>query len=64
LGIKDVEFVQATDYNNEEVALVIVENAKYILNYWPHTVVNNNLQDFKIVKRIDTSPIIIKIGLK
>jgi len=64
LGIKDVEFVQATDYNNEEVALVIVENAKYILNYWPDTVVNNNLQDFKIVKRIDTSPIIIKIGLK
>lgn len=64
LGIKDIAFVEAKDYNNEEVALVLVDNAKYILNYWPDTVVNNNLQEFKIVKRIDTAPIITKIGLK
>ena len=64
LGIRDIEFVEAKDYNNEEVTLVLVENAKYILNYWPDTVVNNSLQEFKIVKRIDTKPIITKIGLK
>lgn len=64
LGIKDIEFVQAKDYNSEDVTLVLVENAKYILNYWPNTVVNNHLQEFKIVKHIDTLPIIKKIGLK
>ncbi len=64
LGTTNVEFVEGKDYNNEDVTLVLVENAKYILNYWPNSVVNNNLQDFKIVKRIDTQPIIEKIGLK
>jgi hypothetical protein len=64
LGIKDIAFVEAKNYNNEDVALVLVENAKYILNYWPNTVVNNCLQDFKIVKHIDSLPIIKKIGLK
>lgn len=64
LGVKDIAFVEAKDYNNEEVVLVLVDNAKYILNYWPDTVVNNNLNDFKISKRIDTLPIITKIGLK
>lgn len=64
LGVTDIEFVEAKDYNNEEVILVLVDNAKYILNYWPDTVVNNCLQDFKISKKIDTLPIITKIGLK
>jgi hypothetical protein len=64
LGVKDIAFVEAKDYNNEDVALVLADNAKYVLNYWPNTVVNNNLQDFKIVKQVDTLPIIKKIGLK
>ena len=64
LGIRDIAFVEAKDYNNEDVALILVEDAKYILNYWPNTVVNNNLQDFTIVKHIDPLPIIKKIGLK
>lgn len=64
LGIRDIEFVQAKDYNNEDVYLVLVNNAKYILNYWPNTVVNNNLKDFVIIKRINSNQIIIKIGLK
>jgi hypothetical protein len=62
LGIKDIEVVEAIDYNNEEVVLVLVDNAKYILNYWPDTVLNNNLHDFKINKKINISPIITKIG--
>lgn len=64
LGVSDIAFVNAKDYNNEDVTLLLVENAKYILNYWPNTVVNNDLLDFKIVKTIDTLPIITKIGLK
>jgi hypothetical protein len=64
LGIRDIAFVQAKDYNSEDVTLILVDHAKYILNYWPDTVVNNNLQDFKVVKELDTLPIIKKIGLK
>lgn len=64
LGERSIEIVEAKDYNNEDVVLVLVDNAKYILNYWPDTVLNNNLQEFKIVKRLNTAPIISKIGLK
>jgi hypothetical protein len=62
LGIKEVDLVDAKDDNSEDVALVLVDNAKYVLNYWPNTVVNNCLQDFTIMKRHDVSPIITKIG--
>lgn len=62
LGIKDVDLVRATDYNSIDVVLVLVEGAKYILNYWPGTVVNNKLADFNIVNKYDITPIITKIG--
>jgi hypothetical protein len=62
LGVKDIDFVDAIDNNNEDVVLVLVDNAKYILNYWPDTVVNNCLQDFKITKQHSLKPIITKIG--
>lgn len=62
LGITDIDFVDAIDNNSEDVVLVLVDNAKYILNYWPDTVVNNCLQDFKIIKRHSLTPIITKIG--
>ncbi len=62
LGINDIDFVDAKDDNNEDVILVMVDHAKYIMNYWPNTVVNNCLQDFKITKRHNLTPIIKKIG--
>lgn len=62
LGIKDIDFVEAKDDNNEEVALVLVDSAKYLLNYWPGTVLNNNLKQFNIINHIDIKPIIRKIG--
>lgn len=62
LGINNIDFVEAKDDNNEDVVLVLVDNAKYIMNYWPNTVVNNCLQDFKIERQIDIVPIITKIG--
>lgn len=64
LGVNDIDLVEAKDDNSEDVILVLVDNAKYILNYWPNTVVNNCLQDFKIVKHLDITPIITKIGSK
>jgi|688.fasta_scaffold145673_2 hypothetical protein len=61
LGINKIDFVEAKDYNNEDVVLVLVEDAKYILNYWPNTVVNNILRDFTVKQTIDISELIRKI---
>lgn len=61
-GINDIDFIEAKDDNNEDVVLVTVDHAKYILNYWPGTVLNINLTDFKITRHIDISHIISKIG--
>ena len=47
LGINDVEMVLAKNDTSEDVVLVLVDNAKYILNYWPDTVISNTLKDFK-----------------
>lgn len=58
IGVKDFELVQATDNMGNDVVLVLVDRAKYILNYWPETVVNNNLQDFSIKKSIDIAPLL------
>lgn len=62
LGIDDIDLVDAIDNNSEDVVLVLVDNAKYIMNYWPDTIVNNCLQDFKIAKRHNLTPIITTIG--
>jgi len=53
LGVEDVEFVEATDYSNNDVVLVLVDCAKYVMNYWPDTIVNTTLSDFKIKKNIN-----------
>ena len=55
LGITDIDFCQALNDNKEDVNLVLVDHAKYVLNYWPDTVVNNKLQDFTITRTIDIS---------
>ena len=48
VGIKSIDFSLAIDDNSEECALVMVDNAKYILNYYPNTVISNSLKDFKL----------------
>ena len=62
LGIKDVDLATAIDYNNTEVVLVLVDNAKYVLNYWPDSVVNTVLSDFTNVKHIDIETLYNKIN--
>ena len=62
LGVNDVDFVEALDDNNEHVVLVLVDNAKYTLNYWPNSVLNISLSDFKILKQIDIEPLRKKTG--
>jgi hypothetical protein len=46
--IIDVHLVQAVDQQCEEHNLVIVGGAKYILNYYPNSVLSTNLNEFKI----------------
>jgi len=60
-GIKDVDFCLGKDDNNEDVALVMVDRAKYVLNYWPDMVVNINLKNFKITDSLSLTNIITKI---
>ena len=62
LGKKDIALVEAKDDNNNEVVLVLVDNAKYVLNYWPETVLNNRLTDFVITKELDITPLLSKVG--
>ena len=62
LGINKLELVQAVDDNSNEVVLVLVDDAKYVLNYWPDTVVNNHINDFSITRTLDISPLYSKIG--
>jgi hypothetical protein len=64
LGITDIELVEATDKNGEDVVLVLVDSAKYVLNYWPETVVNNYSKDFTIKRKIDLTDLQLKIGAK
>ena len=62
IGITDIELVLARNNTAEDVVLVLVDNAKYILNYWPDTVISNKLKDFKVVDHLDIKKIKDKIG--
>ena len=62
LGNKSIELVDAVDDNNNEVVLVLVDDAKYVLNYWPGTVLNNHITDFVIIRKHDLTPLHSKIG--
>ena len=61
VGIKTIDFSLAIDDNNEECALVMVDNAKYILNYYPNTVISNSLKDFKLGSPVNMDKINKKI---
>lgn len=62
-GVEDVVLVEATDTQGEDMVLVLVDRAKYVMNYWPDTVVNNNSNDFSIKRHIDVSAIKLKLKL-
>ena len=62
LGNKNIDLVDAVDDNSNEVVLVLVDDAKYVLNYWPDTVVNNHISNFTITRKHDITPLYSKIG--
>jgi hypothetical protein len=57
LGVTCIDFCVAIDDNSEEVVIVLVDNAKYVLNYWPDSVLNITQQQFKIVQKLDLDKI-------
>ena len=62
LGVKDIDFVDAIDDNANEVVLVLVDNAKYVMNWCPDSVLNTDLTQFKIGPRLDTDSLKKKLG--
>lgn len=61
LGVTEVDFRLGTDDNSEDVALVLVDHAKYVMNYWPDMVVNINLTEFKLTDTLQVEQIKKKI---
>lgn len=61
IGVEDIELVEATDPQGEDMVLVLVDRAKYVLNYWPDTVVNNCSTDFTVKRHVDVSAIKLKL---
>jgi hypothetical protein len=62
LGVENIDFVDAIDYNSENVCLVLVDNAKYVLNGYPNSVLNSSLSSFTSIRKIDITPLQKKIG--
>lgn len=62
LGVKDIDIVDCLYDNSQNVCLVLVDNAKYVLNWYPNSVLNTNLQDFTNIKKLDITTLKKKIG--
>lgn len=60
-GVESIRLVEATDKTGNDVVLVLAEDAKYVLNYWPESVLSSNLSEFTIKREIDITPLQSKI---
>lgn len=58
--IQNIEMYEATDQENTELVLVIVDNT-YILNYWPNTVKTNQLKDFVLKHKLNIEQLFRRI---
>jgi len=56
-----IEIAEATDNMGDDVVIVLVDNAKYILNYHPNTVLSNSLSNFTIKRTVSIDNIRTKI---
>ena len=63
-NVTDINLVIARDCQAEDHNLVIVNCPKYILNFWPDSVISTNLTDFKIIKNLSLDTIKNKIRNK
>lgn len=55
--IFDIHLLQATNKECEDHNLVVVGSAKYILNYYPNSVLSTTLDEFKIIKELSLEKI-------
>lgn len=62
LGVENIDFVNAIDYTGDNVCLVLVDSAKYVLNWHPDSVLNTSLSNFTNIKKLDIIPLQKKIG--
>lgn len=62
LGINDIDLVDGIDYYEQDVCLVVVHHAKYVLNYMNSSTINTTLSDFKSIKTHDITSLKKKIG--
>jgi hypothetical protein len=60
-GVQAIDFVLGKDDNDEDVSLVMVDDAKYILNYYPETALSNTLDEFKIITHLELNDVVKKI---
>jgi len=61
LDVENVEMAEATDGMGNDIVVVLVDNAKYVLNYFPDTVLSNKLSDFNIKRKVKLDNIKTKI---
>ena len=59
--INNIQLVTATDNQAEEHYLVLVDGSKYVLSYWPNSVLNTPLNEFTIRRSIPIESIQNKI---
>lgn len=60
-GVESIDFALGKDDNSDDVALVLVDRAKYVLNYYPDSVLSSTLHDFKITTKMDLADIIKRL---
>ena len=59
-GITDIDFVEAIDRHDETTSIVIVDS-RYILNYYPGSVLTTSLSEFTIKSRYSMEPVLLRI---
>ncbi len=59
--IHNIHLIQAHDTQCVDHDLVIVGTAKYVLNYYPHSVLSTNLTEFKVHNELSLESILPKI---
>jgi hypothetical protein len=63
LGIEDVDLVEVMYDNNENIPIVLVGDAKYLLNLDEDTLINTYSSEYKIIKKYNIEPLKEKAGI-
>lgn len=59
----NVQLIAATDQQCEDHFLVLADYAKYIMNWWPNSVLSTTLSDFSVHQTLPISVLTTKIKL-